>query len=162
MRFVKISLSRQTNVRHIDDIAYQWKQCIEIKPLALGTIQSPLTEAAEISKAAIPVSGSIHILLLLRKLLPQSHFKVPQNLGWGGIIGSLNRLDLILTNLSDVINDEAPAIVGSREGLINVVRKEANKCGYTQEKPFAKFLNAEGIQMLHPSRKSQVIQRFIK
>jgi len=57
----------------------------------------------------------------------------------------LNRFDIKLNNLSGVITDGAPSMVGKNEGLVALIKKEMSECGALQLMQYHCIIHHENL-----------------
>ncbi|XP_023228312.1 general transcription factor II-I repeat domain-containing protein 2-like [Centruroides sculpturatus] len=170
--FSKISLSRQTITRRVDDIGKHIEDNLksgasEFIFYALALDES--TDIADIAQLAIFIRGvDIHFKKTeeLAALYPLKDTTKSRDL-LETVTSTLNRFSLQVNNLSGLTTDGAPAMVGKHEGLVKLIENEASKVGNTSMLNFHCIVHQENLcsnslKMDHVMKVVFKIANFIK
>jgi hypothetical protein len=160
VQFAKVSLSRQTVARRIDELATSVEKTLKCRATNFEFYSLALDDSCDASNTAQlaiflrGVDKDFNITEELAALVPLKGTIKANDLK-GGVAETLNRLGLKYTNLSGVTTDGAPAFAGKREGLVKLLQAEAAKVGNIsviqyhclihQENLCAKSLNLESV-----------------
>jgi hypothetical protein len=134
VQFAKLSLSRQTVARRIDELATSVEETLKCRATNFEFYSLALDDscdAGDNAQLAIFLRGlhkDFNITEELVDLVPLKGTTKVNDL-MGGVTKTLNRLGLKYINLSGVTTDGAPAFAGKPEGLVKLLQAEAAKIG---------------------------------
>lgn len=148
--FSKISLSRQTVTRRVEDIGKQIEgnlrnRASEFVFYSLALDES--TDATDTAQVALFVRGvdmKMNITEELVALYPLKCTTKAHDLLMA-VTESLNRFSLSLKNLSGITTDGAPAMIGKHEGLVKLIENEAHKLGNISLLKFHCIIHQENL-----------------
>jgi len=132
--FSKISLSHQTIATRIQDLATSIEEtlkrkCFDCKFYSLALDDS--TDASDTAQLAIFIRGidkQYNIFEELLALVPLKNTTRSVDM-YDALKLTMERFSLSFHNLSAIVTDGAPAMVGKNGGLVTMARNEATVCG---------------------------------
>jgi hypothetical protein len=148
--FSKISLSRQTITRRVDDIGKHIEDNLKKRACEFIFYALALDESTDITdtvQVAIFIRGvDVHFNKTeeLAALYPLKDTTCSRDL-LGAVTSTLNGFSLQLNNLSGLTTDGAPAMVGKHEGLVKLIENEACKVGNTSMLNFHCIIHQENL-----------------
>lgn len=148
--FSKISLSRQTITRRVDDIGKHIEDNLKNRAskfifYALALDESTdLTDTAQVTIFIRGVDVHFNKIEELAALYPLKDTTCSRDF-LGAVTSTLNRFSLQLNNLSGLTTDGAPAMVGKHEGLVKLTENEACKVGNTSTLNFHCIIHQENL-----------------
>ncbi|XP_041419118.1 general transcription factor II-I repeat domain-containing protein 2-like [Xenopus laevis] len=159
----KISLSHQTIARRTEDIGKSVERCLKSKAAkfkyyALAVDES--TDATDTAQLAIFMRGidnEYNVTEEMASLVPLKDTTKSRDL-YEAVKNMLNRYSLSFVNISGIVTDGAPAMVGRREGLVKLIENDAiaaknshlmkYHCIVHQENLCAKALKMDNIMQI--------------
>uniref|UniRef100_A0A6P7HAL3 General transcription factor II-I repeat domain-containing protein 2A-like n=1 Tax=Diabrotica virgifera virgifera TaxID=50390 RepID=A0A6P7HAL3_DIAVI len=151
--FSKISLSRQTITRRVDDIGKHVEDKLKNRAsefiyysLALDE-STDMTDTAQVAIFIRGVDANFNKTEELAALFPLKDTTKSRDL-LEAVQTTLNRFSLQLNNLSGLTTDGAPAMVGTHKGLVKLIENETCKVGNTLMLNFHCIIHHEGLVKL--------------
>ncbi|XP_050528216.1 general transcription factor II-I repeat domain-containing protein 2B-like [Daktulosphaira vitifoliae] len=135
--FSKLSLSGVTIARRIEELGTNIESTLKERISKFIFYSLALDESTDLSdtiQLAIFVRGvdsNFNITEELAALFPMKGTTKSCNI-FNALKSTFNRFDIKLNNLSGVITDRAPSMIGKNEGLIALIKKEMGTCGALQ------------------------------
>ena len=148
--FAKISLSRQTIARRVEELGNSTEESLMAKARNFSSYSLALDESTDIrstAQLAIFIRGVdnyFEITEELAAIVPIKDTTRGSDL-LEGVMATIKRLGLSLSKLSGITTDGAPSMIGRRQGLGNLLQLEANKVGNDSVMRFHCIIHHENL-----------------
>ncbi|XP_060881678.1 general transcription factor II-I repeat domain-containing protein 2B-like [Metopolophium dirhodum] len=148
--FSKLSLSGVTVARRIEELGTDIESTLKERISKFIFYSLALDESIDLSdtaQLAIFVRGidsNFNITEELAALFPMKGTTKSCDI-FNALISTLNRFGIKLNNLSGVITDGAPSMVGKNEGLVALIKKEMSTCGALQLMQYHCIIHQENL-----------------
>ena len=148
--FAKISLSRQTIARRVEELGNSIEESLMAKARNFSLYSLALDESTDIrstAQLAIFICGIddyFEITKELAAIVPIKGTTRGSDL-LEGVMATIKRLGLSLSKLSGITTDGAPSMIGRRQGLGDLLQLEANKVGNDSVMRFHCIIHQENL-----------------
>ncbi|XP_043917683.1 general transcription factor II-I repeat domain-containing protein 2B-like isoform X2 [Protopterus annectens] len=159
--FSKISLSHQTVARCVEDIAKYIENTLESRCTTFKFYSIALddcTDVTDTTQLAIFIRGvdiNFNITEELASLIPLKDSTTKSVDLYNALKATLTKFSLTIKNMSGIVTDSAPAMVGKKEGLTTLMEEDAKQisnvcfmkyhCIIHQENMCAQILKMENV-----------------
>jgi len=148
--FAKISLSRQTITRHVEELGNSIEKTLIAKARKFSSYSLALDESTDVKSTAQlalfvrGVDDNFEITEELAAIVPMKGTTTGIDL-LEAVMTTIKRLGLSLSKLSGITTDGATSMVGRQQGLANLLQLEASKVGNDTVMQFHFIIHQENL-----------------